>query len=217
VAAVAPAPAVQAARLTGLLKNLASAEGAVTECIKARQELVAALEKILINNREELQSEQSQQQELSARRAIAESKKKEVELAIIGSLPSADKEQSPGARPSGSPVPEPDRPQVEALTPPHVQDHVEDFYDEPPQAQNGQPHMVLGFGSPGPANPPPVFPSAPGIEMLSNLASQYQAVPINGSSKRRKLNAPNDFPDLGGDDGIDADVAEMLRKDSNAA
>ncbi len=48
--------------------------------------------------------------------------------------------------------------------------------------------------------------------MLSTLASQYHSVPVNGSSKKRKIEASEDFPDLGGDDGIDADVKEILRR-----
>ncbi|KAK0720359.1 RNA polymerase II-binding domain-containing protein [Lasiosphaeris hirsuta] len=209
-----PAAAVHAARLTGLLKNLASAEGAVTECIKARKELITALEKILVTNREALERDESQLMELSGRRTLAEAKKQEVELAIIGGLPSNSKEQTPGSRPSGSPVPEPDRPQVEALTPPHVQDHDGDIYASTgsPGGQNGQSRTLPVFGSPPPQT---TFPSAPGIEMLSNLASQYQAVPLNGN-KKRKIETSDDFPDLGNDDGIDADVAEILRKDGHA-
>jgi regulator of Ty1 transposition protein 103 len=204
----APAPAVHAARLTGLLKNLASAEGAVTECIKARKELVSALEKILIANREALKEDEAQLDLLRQRSLSAETQKKEVELAIIGGFPLDPVQQSPGGHSSGSPVPEFDPPQVEALTPPHVQDH-EDAYDHATDAHNGH-----GQPLPMMSNPPAAYSSAPGIEMLSNLASQYQAVPTNGS-KKRKLDT-DDFPDLGGDDGIDADVAEMLRKDSNA-
>ncbi|KAK3359386.1 RNA polymerase II-binding domain-containing protein [Lasiosphaeria hispida] len=212
-----PAPAVHAARLTGLLKNLASAEGAVTECIKARKELITALEKILVTNREALERDESQLRELSGRRTLAEAKKQDVELAIIGGLPSNNKEQTPGSRPSGSPVPEPDRPQVEALTPPHVQDHDDDMYANTNslEGQNGQSRTLPVFVSPSPSYPPATFPSAPGIEMLSNLASQYQAVPLNGN-KKRKIETSDDFPDLGNDDGIDADVAEILRKDGHA-
>jgi len=193
-------PALQAARLTGVLKNLASAEGAVTECIKARMELVTALEKILASNREELRTEQEELQTLNDRLADAERKKKEVELIIIGGLPS-NESQSAGNHSTGSPITEPDRPQVEALTPPHVQDH-DDLYDHTAEPRNGEAQTVT-------------FSSAPGIEMLSNLASHYQAVPVNGSSKKRKIDTSSDFPDLGGDDGIDADVAEML-KDSRS-
>ncbi|KAL2025124.1 hypothetical protein VTK56DRAFT_126 [Thermocarpiscus australiensis] len=213
---------VQAARLNGLLKSLANAEGAVTECIRARRELIRGLEKILATNRETLDAEEKQMMELSGRRTEVEQKKQAVELAIISGLPSSSPEQSPGDRTSMSPVPEPDRPQVEALTPPHVQDHADDTYDNSSAAhefRNGQAQSVPlngGLAAP-PANAQSAFPSsAPGIEMLSTLASQYQAVPLNGS-KKRKIESSDDFPDLGGDDGIDADVKEMLRKDSQGS
>lgn len=209
------AAAVHAARLTGLLRTLANAEGAVTECIKARKELVAALEKMLVANRGALQNEEGHLSQLQHRRTLTENQKKEVELSIIGGLPLDSKEQSPGMQSAGSPVPEPDRPQVEALTPPHHQDH-DDMYDSAPGQHNGQTHTVPSFANAAPAQPPGSFPLAPGIEILSNLASQYQAVPINGS-KKRKIETGDDFPDLGGDDGIDSEVAEMLRKDSSTS
>ncbi|KAK3370174.1 RNA polymerase II-binding domain-containing protein [Podospora didyma] len=214
-----PAAPVFAARLTGLLKTLANAEGAVTEHIKTRRELVAALEKILVQNKEALDAEETQLKDLSARRTAIEEKKKEVESAIMSRLPSGDQEQSPGDRPSGSPVPEPDRPQVEALTPPHVQDH-DDLYSNPPKHHKEQRFTTTGLLNSLPAPAPNTFPPAPGIsgiEMLSHLASQYPPQPLNGSSKKRKIEASNDFPDLGGDDGIDEEVAEMLRKDSHSS
>jgi regulator of Ty1 transposition protein 103 len=209
-----PAAPVYAARLNGLLKTLANAEGAVTECIKARRELIKALEKILVTNREVLESDENQLKELSSRRTAIESKKHGVELVIMSGLPLNSREQSPGDRPSGSPVPEPERPEVEALTPPRFEDH-DDLYnnDMPPSPRNGQTHSVAVHPSPPAVQPQTTFPSAPGIEMLSNIASRYQAVPLNGT-KKRKIEASDDFPDLGGDDGIDADVAEILRKDS---
>ncbi|KAK5656153.1 hypothetical protein OQA88_4913 [Cercophora sp. LCS_1] len=208
-----PAPAVHAARLTGLLKSLATAQSAVEERIKARGELVTALEKMLATNREALQSERSQLEELASRHKLAETKKKEVELAIITGLPSSTDDQSPVDRPLNSPVAEPPRPKVEALTPPHVSDHDGGYSNAAGQQQNGQDRSVPVFPT---GHPHGGFPSAPGIEMLSNLASQYQAVPTNGSSKKRKIEATDDFPDLGNDDGIDSEVAEMLRKDSRA-
>jgi len=63
-----------------------------------------------------------------------------------------------------------------------------------------------------------------GSDLLSSLATSY-ARPVGGTSsgvasaKKRKLNAGDDFPDLGGDamDGLDADVAEMLRRESGNA
>ncbi|KAL2191754.1 DUF618-domain-containing protein [Thermothelomyces heterothallicus CBS 203.75] len=208
---------VQAARLSGLLKTLASAEGAVTQCIRARKDLIKELEKILATNREALDADEKQMMQLSGRRTEVEQKKQAVEMAIIGGLSSAGEEQSTRGH---SPVPEPDRPQVEALTPPHVQDHGDDFYGTSSsaghEAANGQHQSVPFHSAPASGNTQPAFStSAPDLEMLSNVASQYQAVPLNGN-KKRKIEAPSDeFPDLGGDDGIDADVKEMLRKESH--
>ncbi|KAK4152939.1 RNA polymerase II-binding domain-containing protein [Chaetomidium leptoderma] len=196
---------VQAARLSGLLKTLANAEGAVTQCIRARKDLIKELEKILATNREVLDTDEKRMMELSGRRTEVEQKRQAVEMAIIGGLSATGEEQSPTCHASGSPAPEPDRPQVEALTPPHVQDH-DDFYGNSStghEAQNGQPQAVPFHDA----------PAAPELEMLSNLASQYQAVPLNGN-KKRKIETSDEFPDLGGDDEIDADVQEMLRKDS---
>ncbi|KAK4127483.1 DUF618-domain-containing protein [Parathielavia appendiculata] len=208
---------VQAARLSGLLKTLANAEGAVTQCIRARKDLIKGLEKILATNREALDVDEKRMMELSGRRTEIEQKRQAVEMAIIGGLSAAGEEQPLPGRVSMSPVPEPDRPQIEALTPPHVQDHIQDSYDHSSsglQAQNGQVQSVPFHGAPAAANAQPAFPTAaPDLEMLSNLASQYQAVPLNGN-KKRKIETSDEFPDLGGDDGIDADVKEMLRKDS---
>ncbi|KAH6641461.1 RNA polymerase II-binding domain-containing protein [Chaetomium tenue] len=207
---------VQAARLSGLLKTLANAEGAVTQCIRARKDLIKELEGILATNREALDADEKQMMELSGRRTEVEQKKQAVEMAIIGNLSNAE-ETSPQGHGTVSPVPEPDRPQVEALTPPHVQDHIDGAYGTSSAdhgAQNGHQQPVPFHGPPAPANAQPGFSgAAPDLEMLSNLASQYQAVPIAGN-KKRKIESSDEFPDLGADDGIDADVKEMLRKDS---
>lgn len=209
-AATTAALPVQAARLSGLLKSLANAEGAVTQCIRARKGLIKQLEKMLAANREMLAADEQQMMVLSGRRTEVEQRRQAVEMAIIGGLSGPGEEQSPAGHDSVSP--EPDRPQVEALTPPHVQDHVNDFYGNSsagPEAQNSQPDRVPFHDAPATSFPG----SAPDLEMLSNLASQYQAVPLNGN-KKRKIEATDELPDLGEDDGIDADVKEMLRKDS---
>ncbi|KAK3351694.1 RNA polymerase II-binding domain-containing protein [Neurospora tetraspora] len=196
-----PQAPVYAARLNGLLKNLANAEGAVTECIKTREELISALEKMLNSNRQALDAEQSQLRDLGTRKTAVEEKKQAIELSIIGGLPHNAQEPATGEEraPTSSDGHDIARPQVEALTPPHVQDH-DDFYDNHPseqqQPQNGHAHPTG---------------SAPGIEMLSALASQYESVPTR-EAKKRKIDETEDFPDV----GIDADVAEMVRKESTA-
>lgn len=213
-----PSAPVYAARLNGLLKSLASAEGAVAECVKARKDLIGELEKLLSTNQEALASDEKQYIELTTRKAETEGKRREVELAIMRGLPTHEALQSPGNGASASP--EPERPEVEALTPPPVEAFTPPAMealtpppaeDEPPSPQHAEADGA-GSASSQSFQPPP----ASGIEMLSALASQYQSMPVsaNGSNKRRRLDG-DDFPDLGGDDGIDAEVAEMLRKDSN--
>ena len=227
-AAPLPAPPVYAARLNGLLKHLASAESAVAESVKARQELVAALDRILDTNRQALAEDEKQLREVGSRKSEIENKKQEVELAIMRNLGTGDEARmSPGDGSSVSPPPEPDRPEVEALTPPSAHDDY-DFHDSPPRPQNGHPHSPAPLYPQSPVAPPqahqqPAYQSsAPGIEMLSNLASQYQAVPVaaavNGSNKRRRVDSGSEeFPDMGKDDGIEADVAEILRQDNRTS
>lgn len=219
-----PAPPVYAAKLSGLLKHLANAENAVAQSVKARKELVAALEKILHSNRTALGADEAQHKQLSARKAEIEIKRQEVELEIIrgmggpeGTSDSPHDAGGPLASPIGNDFNEPDRPEMEALTPPPATDDDHDFYDNSP----GQQNMQNGEQTHAPEDQQQAaYPTAAsGIEMLSNLASQYQSVPVavNGSNKRRRVDSGDDFPDLGGDDGIDADVAEMLRKDSHGS
>jgi regulator of Ty1 transposition protein 103 len=223
-----PAPPVHAAKISGLLKHLATAENAVAESVKARKELVAALEKLLSTNRAALEADEAQQRQLAARRAEMEAKRQDVELEIIRSMAPEDDATSrdgPPLSPGGiNDFTEPDRPEMEALTPPPaVEDDDETLYDDSTlsvggggQQQPRQQALPQQFQTPAQSQQQPSYGSAaPGIEMLSNLASQYQSVPVsmNGSHKRRRVDPADDFPDLGGED-IDADVAEMLRKDS---
>ncbi|TVY34110.1 UPF0400 protein [Lachnellula subtilissima] len=176
-AATTPTAPVHAARLNGLLKSLANAEGAVAEGIKARKALIEGLEKILGTNRAALAADEAQLSELTSRKNQTDTKKRDVEDTIMRgfnpnstpSTPAGVGDGSPAANQSPiTPAPEPDRPEVEALTPPG--------YPQPPATE-----------------PVPEFDLV----------------------KKRKLN-DSDFPDLGGDamDGLDADVAEMLMKDT---
>lgn len=201
--AVVPSPPVYAARLNGLLKTLASAEGAVEQCVKARKSLVDELQKILDTNKTSLAADEEQLNTFKKRKVEVDDKKREVEFAIMQGLSSEDIAPSNGT--ADQAMPEPDRPEMEALTPepedaPIPQQNMPEFSPDVPQEATFQP------------------PAAPGIEMLSELAAQYKSVPsgANGAKKRR-LDSGDDFPDLGEDDGIDADVSEMLRRESNGA
>ncbi|KAH6655251.1 RNA polymerase II-binding domain-containing protein [Truncatella angustata] len=201
--ATPPTAPVYAARLNGLLKTLANAEGAVEQCVKARSALVDELQKILEANKAALAADEEQLDKFKKRKAEVDSKKRDVEFAIMQGLSDTD---SPGPHGlSDQAAPEVEMPEVEALTPPAAGPEEPAEADEEDQWSS----EIM------PDAAPPQQNAAHGIEMLSNLASHYNSVPtaINGSKKRR-LDSGEEFPDLSGDDGIDADVAEMLRKDS---
>ncbi|KAM0327725.1 hypothetical protein ACHAQA_006020 [Verticillium albo-atrum] len=217
-----PSAPVYAARLNGLLRSLASAEGAVADSVKARRTLISELEKLLSTNRAALAEEEQQLTTLTSRKTETENKRQEVENAIMRTLPSQESSGTPRDGPTQSPGPEPERPEVEELTPPPPESHELGL-----GISDGQNHgasdislrQATATESPRPGSSgafPEPGAGASGIEMLSTLASQYQSLPVstNGSNKRRRVET-DEFPDLGADDGIDADVAEMLRKDSN--
>lgn len=213
----APSAPVHAARLNGLLKTLANAEGAVAESIKARKLLLEGLEKLLDSNRTALAAEESQLAEISSRKSEIDNKKREVEDSIMrGFAPNSNPgtpvvEGSPANGAAHSPLtpaPEVDRPEVEALTPPG--------YPQPPTTEP-VPEFELDNGSS--ANAQPYGHNQQQIGMDFTTASFARPSSVlsfgSGSAKKRKLNG-DEFPDLGGDamDGLDDDVAEMLRRDS---
>ncbi|KAI4601971.1 hypothetical protein KJ359_010837 [Pestalotiopsis sp. 9143b] len=200
--ATPPSAPVYAARLNGLLKTLANAEGAVEQCVKARTALVGELQKILDSNKAALAADEEHLTSLKKRKIEVDEKKRDVEFAIMQGL--SDSESPAPNGPHESSAPEPELPEVEALTPPSAGP---DQPEDPEEAQWSS--EVLPDEKPTQQGP------AQGMELLSNLASHYNSMPttMNGSKKRR-LDSGEDFPDLSADDGIDTDVAEMLRKDS---
>ncbi|PVH73622.1 DUF618-domain-containing protein [Cadophora sp. DSE1049] len=239
---VTPSPPVHAARLNGLLKTLANAEGAVAESIKARQLLIEGLEKILDTNRSVLASEEAQLSEISTRRTEIDNKKRDVEESIMRGFSNSNPatpvgDGSPGTQhspltPGQSGSVEPDRPEVEALTPPG--------YPQPPAVEpipeydlnqthsnnhNGHNnnnqgiHNTNGHGNSNhnlyqqdyTAHSPT---GAPGLDLLSSLSTTYARPASSGSAKKRKLN-DDEFPDLGGEDamdGLDDEVVGILNK-----
>ncbi|KAH7348916.1 RNA polymerase II-binding domain-containing protein [Rhexocercosporidium sp. MPI-PUGE-AT-0058] len=225
---VAPTPPVHAARLNGLLKTLANAEGAVAESIKARKLLIEGLEKILDTNRTVLTSEEAQLTEISSRRTEIDNKKRDVEESIMRGFSNSNPatpvgDGSPGTQhspltPGQSASVEPDRPEVEALTPPG--------YPQPPavepipeydlnQNHNHNNHMhTNGHGNLYQQDYTAHSPTgAPGLDLLSSLSTTYARPASSGSAKKRKLN--DEFPDLRGEDamdGLDDEVVGILNK-----
>ena len=206
--ATIPIPPVRAARLNGLLGTLANAEVAVAEGIKARKLLIEGLEKILSTNQATLLQEEAQLKELSTRRAEIDAKKKEVEDSILRGHP-ATPSDSPGMRNSPqTPAPEPDRPEVEALTPPTT-------YSQPP-TQEPIPDLKLGssngYGSSYQMQQAQTQAQAgAGADLLSSLSGAHSysgGYASGGSLKKRKLGPGDEIPDFG--DELDADVTAML-------
>ncbi|KAI9706467.1 MAG: hypothetical protein M1836_003473 [Candelina mexicana] len=239
-ATAVPTAPVHAARLSALVKLLANAEGAVTESIKARTALVEALEKLLRNNRQSLASEDAQLTEVTDRKATIEARKREVEDSIMRGLsgdygngsPAVDATPESLELPRDSASADPERPQIEELTPPPIESltHI-----STPGANTIEPTITTTTGTdiiheqtpnhtnPAPTVPTPPVPAGAGSDLLSSLSvplgRPHAGSPItNGSSaKKRKIDEGEEFAGFGsGDamDGLDDDVAEMLRKDS---
>ncbi|KAI1112604.1 RNA polymerase II-binding domain-containing protein [Nemania sp. NC0429] len=199
-----PSAPVYAARLSGLLKTLAQAEGAVEQCVKARRVLVNELQKLLDTNRNALIADENELENVTQKKIKVEDKKTEVEKAIMAGLPN-DEPYPTGNSQDDQPATEMDRPEVEALTPPSNDEG--DFEPEPNPAPEWSPEF-----------PPETTPPAANTQTLRTMDSAYKSVATaSNGTKKRRLDDTNDFPDLGGDDGIDADVAEMLREDVSSS
>jgi regulator of Ty1 transposition protein 103 len=131
-----PSPPVHAARLSSLLKNLATAEGAVKESIKTRMELITAVTNLLDSTRDKLEKEKDTEQLLESRRANIELKKKEVEDGIMRGLFSSATASGASSNAHSTHMSTHGSPEVESFTPP------------PPDLENFTP-----TGSPEPAFP----------------------------------------------------------------
>ncbi|KAI9792177.1 MAG: hypothetical protein M1816_002717 [Peltula sp. TS41687] len=234
----APTPPVHAAQLSGLLKSLASAEGAVAESIKARQALIQTLENLLDKNRNIFNTEQSQQQELTSRKAITEAQKREVEDGIMRGL--AEESNAGDGNPNSvegddsQRPPEPERPAIEGLSPPSA-DALTPTGTPPPSssaATTAATSTLPGLSAePAHLEPPsvPAIPAPTAVlaadEFLASLnipprpttttttTSLAGMVAINGAgTKKRKLNNDpvDEFASLGSADALDGLDADVV-------
>ena len=231
-----PTPPVHAARLSALLKNLANAEGAVSESIKARRGLIAGLESIIETNRTALAGEEAQKETLTTRKSVIEAKKREVEDGIMRGLsapstptvalgsPVSDPRTNGGAMsPTDNPSVEPERPDVEELTPPPQDSRMSTGFSAATTLVAPPSHVQ---SIPPPSHHAPVAPPTAGADLLSSLSMppvrHYPGTPGSaggGMAKKRKVD--DDYPDFGiGEDAmadLDEDVAELLRAESGGA
>ncbi|KAL8692901.1 MAG: hypothetical protein Q9218_002159 [Villophora microphyllina] len=224
-----PSPPVHAARLSALLKSLSSAESAVAESIKTRQDLVSGLESLLATNRTALNTEKAQQSTLKERHETIERKKTKVEDAIMRGTSTAETQSSAtetlnGRTPASA---EPERPKVEELTPPPTESltptQSPKFHNEqlvvtdhtlrPEKNYNDQQPTSISLD---PATSTPVHPAIPYQSQSPPSHDPRYGAP---SAKKRKLDA--DFEGFGvGEDamaGLDDDVAELLRAESGGS
>lgn len=228
-----PAPPVYAARLSALLKNLASAEGAVAESIKARRALLEGLEKLVETNKASLAAEETQHSTLVSRKSAIEAKKREVEDGIMRGLSAENSPITPitdprmNGRPSGSPLAteslEPDRPDVEELTPPPPEaiTPTESPSKRADPAETA-PVQQQSYPPPQPVlHQPPIYPAhQAGSDLLSSLNStpvrHFAGNPGGGAVKKRKIDDESAMFGTGEDAlaDLDADVAELLRAES---
>lgn len=234
-----PTPPVHAARLSALVKSLASAEGAVLESIKARRGLIEGLERIIENNRSALTAEEAQKETLTTRKNAMESKKREVEDGIMRGLSADSTPAAHGSPVAGSsrtngttstPHEDLERPHVEELTPPPPESLTPAGSPTKPESEAmkvEQPPTLADprLASRTPSAPPPQQPAA-GADLLSSLSmppvrhyAETSGSPGGGPSKKRKVN--DDYPDFGtGEDALadlDEDVAELLKQESGGA
>ncbi|KAG5292597.1 DUF618 domain-containing protein [Histoplasma ohiense] len=204
-----PTPPVHAARLSQLLKSLANAESSVSEIIKSRQCLIQGLEKLLDTNRTALTKEQALVEQLAARKMETEGKKRDVEDAIMRGLSVEDSSMLRGVGSGNdtgnteSTTPsqlgeEPERPVIEALTPPPVEDltptgsptqnqppGVEEYHNNQHQHQHQhQPTAGIGvFTHPG-------QPELPQHQYLSEAPILPQQAPADGQVTTTSITTP---------------------------
>lgn len=197
--ATLPTPPVHAARLSALMRNLASAQGAVEASIAARRELLAGLEKLVESNKSKLGEEESTVENMRLRKEGVEAKKREVEDGIMRGLSSTPTSPTVGTPNSASAgvsqqngdtpgtfvkdfataVPEPAAPEAEGFTPPPDDSAPEMEGFTPPSAGE-----FLGTEDPGtnptgadllteqPPNfeePPPAFEPPPALQTGPSL------------------------------------------------
>lgn len=222
----------QSAQLGGLLKSLAQAELAVTESINARSLLIEGLEKILETNQKAVEEEKKQHGQLKERKAAIELKKQKIEDELLremtgdGGKESGTTSSVDGAAESSldtgasadpeRPKVEPLSPEIEALTPtgsplPEAANHVEEVRLNTSQPEHADQSI---------ASHPPM--PIPGFDLLSSLSLPQvrptSGSPVNGlNTKRRKLNQDEEFAGFAGGnamEGLDDDVAELLRQES---
>lgn len=249
-----PSPPVHAARLSALLKSLANAETALADTIKARSALIDALMKIVGEHRAALIEEENERKTIEERQFLTEAEKREVEDGImrafsadsatsVSALPVAGVDGIRRSTPLDAEDPEPERPEIEALTPPPASPLTpplasmsaapsSDPYMESVERQEDADVSNL-LASMTNANASPVFVASadPRIHSANGIATvtkKRKADPqgvdefntVTGMMENHSSNKVNNMNNINEDDvmaDLDDDVAELLRQESKRA
>lgn len=205
----APLPK-QAAQLGALQKSLAYASDAVSASLTARKALLAELETLIAQNQAALAAEEAHIAELNRKRAAADTTRADVEDQIMRGL--GDEGDDEGA--------EPERPEMEPLTPPPMES-----FTPPPAAgeatadeahtPDGEPPSIL---SPPPAPLAEDAAVASPVRPVSRLGEKRDSSGghvhlqglTNGAAKRRKMSHGDEVYEGLGEDDIDEDVKGLL-------
>lgn len=234
-----PAPPLHAARLSALLKSLATAESSVAESVKARKALISGLEKILESNRILLSKDERSLEDLQTRRSAMETKRRDVEDNIrrtANAEPDATYDNQGRSGSFTSLADETDRPEYEALTPPPVeaftptgsptidpqpdagyelQDDQQPTDPEPERNPDVQ-TLLASMSSASAIIPPRAKPSSQGGPIGTNgFGGASGGFGSSNVSKKRKVghHGSAELPPGFGLD-LDEDVAEMIRQES---
>lgn len=229
-----PTAPVHAAHLATLVKNLAVAESAVADGIKARMELIAGLEKLLQSNKTKVEQEETQLADLKTRRVAIDARKREVEDAILRGLSAAETTAISAAPLPGVPQVSHERPDVEELTPPPIesftpvgspaQKPAQDIPAVPAEEakENALPPawgaIITDHPVPGTTNnvPPPSIPGADLLRSLTHARQEDNSGYGQAAAKKRKMSqsaAEEEFAVFAADDdmkGIDNNLGDLI-------
>ncbi|CAI6341029.1 unnamed protein product [Periconia digitata] len=231
-----PTAPLHAAHLATLVRNLAVAESAVADGIKARKELIAGLEKLLETNKSKVAQEETQLADVKSRKEAIDARKREVEDAILRGLSTAETTAiSAAPLPGVTPVSH-ERPDVEELTPPPMESFTpvgspvqQPSKDAPalPTDESTEHALPQAWANPtsdlsAPAAaatatiPPPSIPGADLLRSLTHARQEDNGAYAPTSAKKRKTSrnaAEDEFAVFAEDDdmnGIDSNLGELI-------
>jgi regulator of Ty1 transposition protein 103 len=203
------------------------AESAVADGIKARQALITGLEKLLETNRAKLVQEEGQLADLTTRKDAIDSRKREVEKAIMNGMSAADTNKISAAPLPGLAQLPHERPDVEALTPPPVESftpvgsprqdaaEVSNLVSREPPSQSFEPYTAPTAAVP--VGVPPVIDAAELLRTIGQVRpEEFGGVYGQGTFKKRKMSrsaAEDEFAAFAGDDdvnGIDSNLGDLI-------